>query len=121
MKKKILSETFTIDLYETTIILMIGDSIEVINKVVNDNITKVDLLDTEGCVFENHLDGSFQYYIVLVRSKLSHNLIAHEVFHLSSSILRTINITDEEATAWLIGYITELLYNFLKRKQIVIE
>lgn len=121
MRKKILSETFTIELYETTIILMIGDSIELINRFVNDNITKIDILDTEGCVFENHQDGSFQYYIVLVRSKLGHNLIAHEVFHLSSSILRTINITDEEATAWLIGYITELLYDFLKRKQIVIE
>ena len=121
MKRKILSECFSIDIYETTIILMIGDSIEIINKYVNDNITKVDLLDTEGCVFENHFEGGFQYYIVLVRGKLTHNLIAHEVFHLSSSILRTINITDEEATAWVIGYITELLYDFLKSKQIIIE
>jgi hypothetical protein len=121
MKNRILSHMFTIDLYETTVVLLIGDSIEIINKHVNDNITKVDLLDTEGCVFENHLEGRFQYYIVLVKSKLTHNLIAHEVFHLSSSVLRTINITDEEATAWVIGYITELLYDFLKSKQIIIE
>ncbi len=112
MKSKIIVSGFSIDLYEADITLIIGEDIETIQKYVNEKITKVDVSDTEGCVFEHHLD-------VLVRNKINHNLVAHEIYHLGVSIMKGINITDEEATAWVIGYITQMIYAILSKKNLI--
>lgn len=119
MKSKIIVSEFSIDLYEADITLIVGEDIETIQKYVNEKIAKVDVSDTEGCVFEHHSDGRFKYYIVLVRNKINHNLVAHEIYHLGISIMKGINITDEEATAWVIGYITQMIYAILSKKNLI--
>jgi hypothetical protein len=58
------------------------------------------------------------------QSKLTvHNLesrkgIGHEIFHAVNTIQRDREITDEESGAWLIGYVSEFVYKFLKKKKI---
>ena len=52
MKSKIIVSGFSIDLYEADITLIIGEDIETIQKYVNEKIAKVDVSDTEGCVFD---------------------------------------------------------------------
>ena len=76
----------------------------------------IDVLDADGVVFELFSSKGHEYYIVLVEEQLSHNLIAHEVFHLAVKMTSDIEIKDEESTAWLIGYLTEEVYRVLKSK-----
>ena len=121
MNKKLIFHKFIIAIYESNITLIIGDDINDIHTYVNKNIAKIDISDTEGCVFENHTDERFDYYIVFAKNKLSHNLVAHEIYHLGCSIMKTTNISDEEATAWLIGYITGMLYKFMNKKKLPIR
>lgn len=52
---------------------------------------------------------------------LSHNTIAHEVFHAVMKITEDRDIKDEEAQAWLVGHITGDIYKFLKKKVIEIS
>jgi hypothetical protein len=71
----------------------------------------------EGLLFTPDIDK----YILLVDIKyLTHNTIAHEIFHAVMKITEDRDISDEEAQAWLIGHITGDVYKFLRRKNITI-
>lgn len=71
----------------------------------------------EGVLFTPDIDK----YILLIDYKyLTHNTIAHEVFHAVMKITEDRDINDEEAQAWLVGHISGDIYKFLKRKKIEI-
>jgi hypothetical protein len=70
------------------------------------------------------LDGVFlfptngpSYYLIIALSKLTHNTIAHEVYHAATRICDHRDIEDEETKAWLAGYLTQEVYLFLEKKQ----
>jgi len=118
MKTEIYIKNIDLQIYNSKIIVIIGESAKILNDYVNNNITKMDISEDEGCVFENTKGDIFTYYVALSRKFLNHNLIAHETFHLAYKIMENLNIEDEEATAWLIGYLTELIYGFLYENKI---
>lgn len=61
-------------------------------------------------------------YILLIDPHyLSHNTIAHEIYHAAVRITEDRDISDEETQAWLCGHITEMIYNFLENKKIQIK
>lgn len=69
----------------------------------------------EGVVMSNK--GSF--VVILNANKLTHNSIAHELFHLTHSIGDDCGLSnDEESMAWICGYVTEEFYK-LKDKWIL--
>lgn len=79
------------------------------------NVNEVFDESAEGVLFTPDIDK----YILLIDLKyLSHNTIAHEIFHAVMKITEDRDINDEEAQAWLIGHITGDIYKFLKRKAI---
>ena len=61
------------------------------------------------------------YYLLLDKSYLTHNTIAHEIFHAAVRITEDRAITDEEAQAWMAGHITETLYKFLDKKKLQVK
>jgi hypothetical protein len=61
-----------------------------------------------------------KYYLLLNTKYLSHNTIAHEVFHATVRVTEDRDITDEEAQAWLSGHLTGVIYKFLAKKNIAI-
>jgi len=61
------------------------------------------------------------YYLLLHKSYLTHNTIAHEVFHGAVRITEDRDITDEEAQAWLAGHISGVIYKFLQKKKLQIK
>lgn len=77
----------------------------------------IDVLGADGCVFDIYTTNGMEYYIVFVESRLSHNLVAHEIYHLGVKITTDVNIIDEESTAWLIGFLTENVYKVLQKKE----
>ena len=72
----------------------------------------------EGVLFTPDID---KYFLFIDVKYLSHNTIAHEVFHAVMKITEDRDIKDEEAQAWLVGHITGDIYKFLKKKVIEIS
>lgn len=77
--------------------------------------------------FEDEAEGALvmpsmeTYYLLLDKSFITHNTIAHEIFHAAVRITEDRAITDEEAQAWMAGHITESLYKFLDKKKLQVK
>lgn len=117
------STKIKLGLYETSVTLYVASSMEEFEakmrkKTKNNNLS---IKDTYGVVFGWGSAGDAGYVIALHESNLSHNLIAHEIFHLAIMITNDIDIEDEESQAWLVGYLTESVYSILKKKNFVIK
>jgi ribosomal protein S17E len=77
--------------------------------------------------FEDEAEGALvmpdmeDYYLLLDKGFITHNTIAHEIFHAAVRITEDRGITDEEAQAWMAGHITETLYKFLEKKKLQVK
>jgi hypothetical protein len=60
------------------------------------------------------------YFLVLDIKYLTHNTIAHEIYHATVRITEDRNVVDEEAQAWLCGHITTEMYKFIEKKKLVV-
>ncbi len=58
------------------------------------------------------------YYLMIDPVYLTHNTLAHEIYHAVVRITEDREVTDEEAQAWLCGYLTDAIYNFLEKKEL---
>lgn len=118
---KIFKRKHVIPLYETTIHMFVVNSMQdmqtYINKIDKDG---VDVLGNDGCVFQL-MESNYDWCIVLVKDKISHNLIAHETFHLTSKILNTLSVNNEEAGAWLMGHLIDYIYSLFNKNEIPIK
>ncbi len=74
--------------------------------------------EAEGAVV---MIGMQKYFLLLHKDYLTHNTIAHEVFHATVRITVDRDVTDEEAQAWLAGYITGLVYEYLDKKKLQVK
>jgi hypothetical protein len=115
MRKKI-----KIDQYNCQLIVILTDKIkEDTNKIFkSDKINHRIDYEIEGIFLSHDLD---KYYLLLSSQHLSHNTIAHEVYHAVVRITEDRDINDEESQAWLMGYIIELVYQFLNKKNVQIN
>jgi len=66
-----------------------------------------------------HSDLS-KYFLLIDKKYLSHNTIAHEIFHTVILITEDRGVKDEEAQAWLCGHLTGSIYKFLEKKELKI-
>ena len=121
MKCKFYIKNIDLQLYNSKIVVIVGASAQELNNYVNEHITKIDISGNEGCVFENTTSTIYMYYVTLSKKFLNHNLIAHETFHLASKIMENIEVQNEEAMAWLIGYLTDLIYEFLYENKLKVN
>jgi hypothetical protein len=72
----------------------------------------------EGCVVSPDFTV---YHLFLGKDYVTHNTIAHEIFHVAKAITEDRGIMEEEAQAWLTGHITGELYKFLEKKKIEVK
>ena len=74
--------------------------------------------EVEGIVF--YFDIS-EYYLLINSTYLTHNTIAHEIYHLVIKVTELRDITDEESQAWLCGKITQDIYKHLEKNKIIVK
>jgi hypothetical protein len=74
--------------------------------------------DVEGLFISPDINN---HYLLIDSKFLTHNTIAHEIFHSVVHITESRDIVDEEAQCWLAGYITERIYKFLDKNNINIK
>jgi hypothetical protein len=110
---------FKVDLYEVSVIIYVLDKMSDLESIVlKKTKTKIDTDHVLGITFAW---GDQEYVVAFEKDKLSHNLINHELFHLTKSITEHIDIDDEESQAWLMGFLSENVYRLLKKKGFTIE
>jgi hypothetical protein len=74
--------------------------------------------EVEGIVFYFNIS---EYFILINDEYLSHNTLAHEIYHLVIKVTEPRDITDEESQAWLCGKLTQDIYKFLEQNKVTIK
>jgi uncharacterized protein (DUF1499 family) len=74
--------------------------------------------ESEGMVISPDID---KYFLIIDLNYLSHNTLAHEIYHVVVRVTEERDIVDEEAQAWLAGHITGVIYKFLDKKKFQIK
>jgi len=68
------------------------------------------------------ISPSLQKYFLLIDLKyLTHNTVAHEIYHVATRVTEERGVTDEEAQAWLCGHLSGVIYKFLEKKKLEIK
>jgi hypothetical protein len=106
--------------YSCKLTLIVTDQVKVeIAKIYKKHKLKNDIdYEVEGILLSPITND---YSLILDLKYLSHNTIAHEIYHASSRICGDRDVHDEEAKAWLAGYITGEMYKFLEKKNLQIK
>jgi hypothetical protein len=74
--------------------------------------------ESEGILLSPDID---KYFLIIDYKYLSHNTIAHEIYHAVVRVTEDRGVNDEEAQAWLCGHITGVVYKFLEKKKFEIK
>lgn len=116
----IYKKQFTIDMYSALVRVFVADDLVELRPWIDKNFgIEIDFDKTEACVFTiSNVKG---YFIAFDKRCLSHNTIAHEVFHLTKKLATDRDIHEEESQAWIAGYCSETLYNIFKKKKFIVK
>jgi DNA-binding transcriptional regulator YbjK len=82
------------------------------------NVPMIEDLAAEGVLL--CFEGT-NYYIIIDADDLSHNTIAHEVYHATVKVTEDREINDEETQAWLCGHLAQNVYEFVDKKKLTIK
>lgn len=74
--------------------------------------------ESEGMVISPDID---KYFLMIDVKYLSHNTVAHEIYHTVVKVTEDRGIVDEEAQAWLCGHLTGVIYKFLDKRKLEIK
>ena len=114
-KKTINIETFNTKV-EVLITNSIQNEIKKIYTLYSNEYT--DPIEVEGVLINLNIE---KYHLLIDSKYLSHNTIAHEIYHAAVRITEDRDVVDEETQAWLCGYITQKVYDFIKLKKLEIK
>lgn len=73
--------------------------------------------EAEGAVIMIDID---KYFLLIGSKYLSHNTLAHEIYHAVVKVTEDRGIVEEEAQAWLAGHLTGVIYKFLDKKNLIV-
>ena len=74
--------------------------------------------ENEGIFLSMDID---KYHLLIDVNYLSHDTIAHELYHAVVRITEDRGIVDEEAQAWLCGHLTASFYKFIYKKNFKVK
>lgn len=111
------SKKIKLSTYNCTLQFIITDDlIKEVNKVYKAYNVRGSFKDSaEGVVVSFDIDN---YTFILSNEYVSHNTIAHEIYHVVVKVTEDRGVRDEEAQAWLAGHIAGEIYKFLHKKKI---
>jgi len=115
-----LTKTIAVVQYETKVqFIVTSDIARTINNIYKKHNISTRWTDApSGTMVAIGLD---KYRIIINEEWFSHNTILHELLHCVMCITFDRGIYEEEARCWLMGYIGQEIYNFLKEKKVNIQ
>lgn len=115
------STTIKLQTYSCELVVTITDTL----KKESDRIYKKYKLSNEDEDGENEglliTPSIAKYYLLIDTKYLSHNTIAHEMYHAVVRVTEDRGVSDEEAQAWLSGHLAGVIYKFLDKKKLEIK
>ena len=114
-----ISKKLKIPTYNCVVNFIITDDVtSLVNKIYKKEKLNETFSDTvEGIVLTFDIDT---YHLIISSQYLSHNTLAHEIYHTAVKITEERDVTDEEAQAWVAGHITGEIYKFIQKKELTI-
>jgi hypothetical protein len=112
--------TIKLETYSCALVIIITDQLKAESKKIYKKY-KIDAgeeSEDEGVFITTDIS---KYFLLIDNKYLSHNTIAHEIYHAVVGITEDRGITDEEAQSWLCGHITGTTYKFLEKKKFEIK
>jgi hypothetical protein len=112
--------TIKLPTYSCELVISVVDSVaaEAEKLYKKHKITEPFGAEAEGALV---MIGIERYYLLFHKDFLTHNTIAHEIFHSAVRITEDRDVTDEEAQAWVAGYLSAVVYKFLEKKKLEIK
>jgi len=109
-----------LDTYNCDVVINISDDIITEAKKIYKKLDQQFFFDgaAEGLVINLNID---KYYLLIDSHYLTHNTIAHEIYHVVVRVTEDRDIVDEESQAWLAGIITEKMYKFITLKNLTVQ
>jgi hypothetical protein len=115
-----MKKTFKLNIFNCKVNFILSkDIIKDVQKIFKKN-KEVFTLDCEleGIVFYFTIS---EYFIIINKNYLTHNTLAHEIYHLVVKVTEPRDITDEETQSWLCGELTQDIYKFLETNKVTIK
>lgn len=116
-----ISTTIKLQTYSCELVVTITDAL----KKESDRIYKKYKLSDEEEDGENEglliTPSIAKYYLLIDTKYLTHNTIAHEMYHAVVRVTEDRGVSDEEAQAWLSGHLSGVIYKFLDKKKLEIK
>lgn len=112
-----ISTKIKLDTYNCLVTFIITDKVSNVLKSIYDK-HKIDEEidgDAEGLVVCADISN---YYLIIDYEFISHNTIAHEIYHAVVRITEPRDVYEEEAQAWVAGHLSGRIYKFLDKKKI---
>lgn len=114
---------FPVSIYSCSVIFsIVSDVLEKTNKLNKKYKYKIiDKIDDELVEGQSPSYNTKFYYIIINEKYLTYNTISHEIYHIVEDIASNRGVVENESKAWLCGFISEKIYNFLKKNQIELK
>jgi hypothetical protein len=116
------STTLKLPTYSCELVFVVTDKIkeETSKYYKKYKLTKDDKEDyeVEGILITADID---KYILIIDLKYLTHNTLAHEIYHATVRVTEDRDIVDEEAQAWLAGYISGVVYKFIQKKNLEVK
>lgn len=116
------STTIKLETYSCELVVTITDTLKKESDAVyKKNKLKADEDDdgeNEGILITS---DTSKYFLIIDTKYLSHNTIAHELYHAVVRVTEDRGVVDEEAQAWLSGHLAGVVYKFLEKKKLDIK
>ena len=115
------STTLNLDTYSCKLVICVTDQLKCESKKIckKYKVSIDDDTEDEGIFIPT--DDMKVYFLLIDLKYLSHNTIAHEIYHATIGITEDRGVNDEEAQSWLCGHITGTVYKFLDKKKFKIK
>jgi hypothetical protein len=112
--------TIKLETYSCVLVIIVTDQLKSESKKIYKkySMDAGDESEDEGVFITTDIT---KYFLLIDTKYLSHNTIAHEIYHAVVGITEDRGITDEEAQSWLCGHITGVMYKFLEKKKLEIK
>lgn len=114
------SSVLSLPTYQCTVKIIVTDDINKEGKRIYKKyeLGEYEDDDVEGMVIRPDMT---LYYLLVNKSNLTYNTVAHECYHIVRDIITDRDIEDDEAGAWLAGHISEFVYKFLQKRKLGVK
>jgi len=117
-----ISTTIKLQTYSCELVVTISDALkkesDKIYKKYKLKIDEEEEGDNEGLLITSSIA---RYYLLIDTKYLTHNTLAHEMYHAVVRVTEDRGVSDEEAQAWLSGHLAGVIYKFLDKKKLQIK